>query len=136
MQRGAAREVRTDAPNAYGQAVVVYEVETWHLLHALLAQESGIVPALVEKIGLTISALQLAAERELDRLPTVTGSVDASKVYVTQSMNEVLTRDMPVAWLYHARGVQGRSVRLEQVEMDLRGELVSVARWKRREELR
>ncbi len=68
------------------------EVETWHLLHALLAQESGIVPALVEKIGLTISALQLAAERELDRLPTVTGSVDASKVYVTQSMNEVLTR--------------------------------------------
>jgi peptide/nickel transport system substrate-binding protein len=51
-------------------------------------------------------------------------------------VNEVLTRDMPVAWLYHARGVQGRSVRLEQVEMDLRGELVSVARWKRREELR
>jgi ATP-dependent Clp protease ATP-binding subunit ClpB len=68
------------------------EVETWHLLHALLAQESGIVPALVEKVGLTISALQLAAERELDRLPTVTGSVDASKVYVTQSMNEVFTR--------------------------------------------
>jgi ATP-dependent Clp protease ATP-binding subunit ClpB len=68
------------------------EVETWHLLHALLAQDSGIVPALVEKTGLTISALQLAVERELDRLPKVSGSVDTSKVYVTQSMNEVLTR--------------------------------------------
>ena len=68
------------------------EVETWHLLHALLAQDSGIVPALVEKTGLTISALQLAADRELDRLPKVSGSVDTSKVYVTQSMNEVLTR--------------------------------------------
>jgi len=68
------------------------EVDTWHLLHALLAQEAGIVPALVEKLGLTVSALQLAAERELDRLPKVSGSVDTSKVYVTQSVNEVLTR--------------------------------------------
>ena len=49
------------------------EVDTWHLLVALLAQEGGIVPSLVEKLGLTVSALQLAAdcrgvERMLDRL--------------------------------------------------------------------
>ncbi len=68
------------------------EVETWHLLAALLAQEEGIVPALVDKLGLTVSALQLAAERELERLPKVTGSVDVSKIYVTQAVNEVLTR--------------------------------------------
>ena len=68
------------------------EVETWHLLHALLSQENGIVPALVEKLGLTVSALQLAAERELDRIPKISGSVDTSKVYVTQAVNEVLTR--------------------------------------------
>ena len=67
------------------------EVETWHLLAALLAQEGGIVPSLVEKLGLTVSALQLAAARELDRLPKVTGSVDVSKIYVTPSLNEVLT---------------------------------------------
>lgn len=40
----------------------------------------------------------------------------------------------PVVWLYHARGVQGLSNRLEQVTMDLRGELVSVAQWTRREQ--
>lgn len=68
------------------------EVETWHLLHALLAQENGIVPAIVEKLGLTTPALQLAANRELDRLPRVSGSVDTSKIYVTQAVNEVLTR--------------------------------------------
>jgi ATP-dependent Clp protease ATP-binding subunit ClpB len=39
-----------------------------------------------------VSALALAAERELERLPKVTGSVDSSKVYVTQAVNEVLTR--------------------------------------------
>lgn len=36
---------------------------------------------------------------------------------------------LPVAFLYYARGVQGVSRRLHGVEMDLRGELVSVASW-------
>lgn len=47
-------------------------------------------------------------------------------------VDSLLQHDMPVAWLYHARGVQGRSVKLEHVVMDLRGELSSVARWTRR----
>lgn len=68
------------------------EVDTWHLLHALLAQDNGIVPALVTQAGLTPAALQLATIRELDRLTSVTGSVDTSKIYVTQAVNDVLTR--------------------------------------------
>lgn len=35
----------------------------------------------------------------------------------------------PVAWIYHARGVQGASRRLQGVTMDLRGELATVAAW-------
>ncbi len=87
MSRQAVTDAQSEARRRSNN-----EVETWHLLHALLVQENGIVPALVEKLGLTVSALQLAAERELDRLPKVSGSVDTSKVYVTQSVNEVLTR--------------------------------------------
>lgn len=49
-------------------------------------------------------------------------------------VDSLLHDAMPVAWLYHARGVQGLSARLQHVEMDLRGELVSVTRWVRREE--
>ena len=40
-----------------------------------------------------------------------------------------LTREAPVVWLYHSRGVQGVSSRMRNVTMDLRGELVTVARW-------
>jgi peptide/nickel transport system substrate-binding protein len=36
---------------------------------------------------------------------------------------------LPVAWLYLARGVQGMNRRVHGVTMDVRGELVSVARW-------
>ncbi len=44
-----------------------------------------------------------------------------------------LEERMPVVWLFHARGVQGRSRRLGGVQMDLRGELVTIARWTRRD---
>jgi peptide/nickel transport system substrate-binding protein len=36
----------------------------------------------------------------------------------------------PAAWLYLARGVQGMNRRVRGVTMDVRGELVSVARWR------
>jgi ATP-dependent Clp protease ATP-binding subunit ClpB len=68
------------------------EVDTWHLLSALLAQENGIVPGLLEKMNLGPGAMQLALERELERLPKVSGAVDTSKIYVTQAVNEALTR--------------------------------------------
>jgi ATP-dependent Clp protease ATP-binding subunit ClpB len=86
-----SRQAVTDA-QAIARRLNNNEVDTWHLLSALLAQENGIVPGLVDKMGLSASALQLAVDRELERLPKVTGSVDTSKVYVTQAMNDVLTR--------------------------------------------
>lgn len=36
----------------------------------------------------------------------------------------------PTAWLYHARGVQGVSRRIQGLRMDLRGELAGIARWR------
>ena len=86
-----SRQAVTDAQNI-ARRLNHNEVETWHLLAALLGQEQGIVPGLVEKLGLTAGAVQLAVDRELDRLPKVTGSVDVSKIYVTQAVNDVLTR--------------------------------------------
>lgn len=40
-----------------------------------------------------------------------------------------LIADMPAAWIYHARGVQGVASRLRNVRMDLRGELPTVTEW-------
>jgi len=86
-----SRQAVTDA-QAVARRLNHNEVDTWHLLSALLSQENGIIPGLVDKMGLSASALQLAVDRELDHLPKVTGSVDTSKVYVTQAVNDVLTR--------------------------------------------
>src|SRR6202790_5284931 len=86
-----SRQAVTDA-QALARRLNHNEVDTWHLLSALLGQENGIIPGLVDKMGLSASAWQLAVDRELERLPKVTGSVDTSKIYVTQAMNDVLTR--------------------------------------------
>src|ERR1043166_6134618 len=68
------------------------EVDTWHLFAALLGQENGIVPGLVDKMSVAAAALQAEVEREIARLPQVSGAVDTSKIYVTQAGNEALTK--------------------------------------------
>jgi peptide/nickel transport system substrate-binding protein len=40
-----------------------------------------------------------------------------------------LARDVPAAWIYHSRGLQGIARRMQGVRMDLRGELASLASW-------
>jgi peptide/nickel transport system substrate-binding protein len=42
----------------------------------------------------------------------------------------VFAEQLPVAWLYHARGVQGMNRRVLGVQMDVRGELPTVATWR------
>jgi peptide/nickel transport system substrate-binding protein len=37
---------------------------------------------------------------------------------------------IPVAFIYHGRGLQGITRRLRNVTMDVRGELVTAARWR------
>jgi peptide/nickel transport system substrate-binding protein len=74
--------------------------------------------------GFQSAELSAAFER-VRRAHDVTALVDAWR-----DVQRALARGEPTAWIYHARGVQGLSRRLEGVRMDLRGELVSVAGWR------
>jgi peptide/nickel transport system substrate-binding protein len=51
--------------------------------------------------------------------------VDAWRV-----VQRLLDDATPVAWVYHSRGVQGVTARLDGVTMDLRGEMPTIARWR------
>src|SRR5213594_1321407 len=42
----------------------------------------------------------------------------------------VFAEQLPVVWLYHARGVQAMNSRVQGVRMDMRGELPTVAAWR------
>ncbi|MGH7717242.1 MAG: peptide ABC transporter substrate-binding protein [Gemmatimonadaceae bacterium] len=63
----------------------------------------------------------------LERARSAATPNDARRAWL-EAQRELEART-PIAWIYHARGVQGAARRLRGVTMDLRGEMVSVARW-------
>lgn len=67
-------------------------IQQIHLLCALLQQESGLIPQLFQKMGLSAEAAVQDLERQIDQLPAVTGSGRrADSVYVAQDVDTVLT---------------------------------------------
>ena len=60
---------------------------------------------------------------------TRTASTRGAAVQAWQAVQAELARDVPVAWLYHSRGLQAIARRMQGVHMDLRGELVSIGTW-------
>jgi len=66
------------------------QVESWHLLHALVNQEHGIVPAVLNKMNQGANAVAIALDRELEKLPAVSGSMNASGVYMAAYMQKIL----------------------------------------------
>lgn len=62
----------------------------------------------------------------LQRVGELTGVVVPADPKAAQ---QVLAEQLPVIWLYHARGVQGMNQRVQGVQMDVRGELPSVTAW-------
>lgn len=58
-----------------------------HLLLAILQQKKGIAISILEKSGINVSALKTRIEREVDRIPKITGS--NQQVYLTARLNLV-----------------------------------------------
>lgn len=63
----------------------------------------------------------------LQPLGDITGVALPSDPLAAQRL---FAEQLPVVWLYHARGVQGMNRRVQGVRMDLRGELPTVAAWR------
>src|SRR5713101_1389752 len=70
------------------------QVEPLHLLGALVAQKDGVVPPLLGKLGVRSETIEAEIERELNRMPKVTG---AAEQYLSKASNEVLKRSFDEA---------------------------------------
>jgi len=65
------------------------QIEPVHLLAALVAQSDGVVPPLLARLGVPTEALSAEMEREIGRLPKVTGF---AQQHMGRALNEVLER--------------------------------------------
>ena len=59
------------------------QIEPLHLLWALVAQGDGVVPPLLEKLGCLAIALASEIEKQVERLPKVSG---ASEQYLSPEL--------------------------------------------------
>ncbi len=59
-----------------------------------------------------------------------TAGSDAALGDAWRAVQRELAREVPVSWVYHARGVQGVTRRLSGIRMDLRGELPTLTEWR------
>ncbi len=68
------------------------QVDVEHLLLALLEQEGGLAPSILNKADIRVGAIRNRIQQEVDRLPKVSGSaVSPDQVYVTPRITKLLT---------------------------------------------
>ena len=72
-------------------------LETWHILAALLAQDGGIVPALLAKMKIDAAGFAQNVEREIDRLPKVSGGGNVQQGAVSGTVQQVLGKSVEEA---------------------------------------
>jgi len=65
------------------------QVDSPHLLTAMLEDKDGTIPAIIGKIGATVGNLEGEIENELYNIPGVTGP-GASQVYMSQNLAKIL----------------------------------------------
>ncbi|WP_027190713.1 ATP-dependent chaperone ClpB [Fundidesulfovibrio putealis] len=114
---------------AIGQAQAVavrlghQQIDAGHLMLALVQQEQGLVPRLLERAGYDVRAYQRALDDELGKLPKVSGpGVQPGQVSVTPRVNEVL-----VAASDLAKSMKDEYVSVEHLFLTLADEPASSA---------
>ena len=69
------------------------EVDGEHLALALLTQEKGLIPRLLEKMNVPVENLKNALEMELRKRPRISGAgQEAGKIYVSQRLSQLLVK--------------------------------------------
>ena len=74
------------------------QIEQCHVLLALLMQEDGLVPQLLQKMGVAAPSVTAAAKELVAQLPAVTGSGrEMNKVYINRDVDAALTEAEAIA---------------------------------------
>jgi ATP-dependent Clp protease ATP-binding subunit ClpB len=69
------------------------QIDVEHLIAALLEQEGGLAPSILNKADINVPALARRIQQEIDKLPKVSGPAGApDQIYITARLQQLLTR--------------------------------------------
>ncbi|MBU3209197.1 ATP-dependent chaperone ClpB [Clostridium algidicarnis] len=98
------------------------QIDIIHLFAALVQQEDGLIPNILEKIGVNLKALRDNIDSELERLPKVLGSGAAGNpVYPTRGIEEVFIAAEKIADNFKDSYVSVEHVMLAIMDIDFKG---------------
>ena len=67
------------------------QVEPEHLLYALIDQENGLIPRLLEKLEISQDRMLSAIDRAIERIPKVSGpGREPDKIYISETTDKIL----------------------------------------------
>ncbi len=73
------------------------QIEQQHLVYALLTQQEGLIPQLLIQIGVNINGIVNRVQEEISKLPHVSGSREAGKIYIASDMDKIFTKSEKLA---------------------------------------
>ena len=95
------------------------QVDTIHLFSALMNQEDGLIPNIIEKMGISPDSVRRSVENELDRLPKVYGEGAQSQgVTATRRINEVLLKAEEISKDFKDSYISVEHVMLAIIELE------------------
>ncbi|MBU3194606.1 ATP-dependent chaperone ClpB [Clostridium algidicarnis] len=98
------------------------QIDIIHLFAALVQQEDGLIPNILEKMGVNLKALRDNIDSELERLPKVLGSGAAgNSVYPTRGIEEVFIAAEKIANNFKDSYVSVEHVMLAIMDIDFKG---------------
>ncbi len=95
------------------------QVDTIHLFSALMNQEDGLIPNIIEKMGISPDSVRRSVENELDRIPKVYGEGAQSQgVTATRRINEVLLKAEEISKEFKDSYISVEHVMLAIIELE------------------
>lgn len=116
--------VQQSLNDAYEEAVRNnhQQVDIIHLFSALLNQRDGLIPNVLEKMGVDVEGIKRKVNLELEKMPKVLGEgARSSGVTATRRINEVLVKAQDISEKFHDSYISVEHIMMAIMEVDAKG---------------
>ncbi|MGL4850397.1 MAG: ATP-dependent chaperone ClpB [Clostridium sp.] len=101
------------------------QIDTIHLLGALLEQNDGLIPNIFTKMGIGVKGLVDTVNREIQNGPKVSGE---TSVYISNKLNEVLIKSEDISKKFEDSYISVEHLMLSIMEVDKNGQVGNILR--------
>ncbi|CEH34205.1 ATP-dependent chaperone ClpB [Romboutsia lituseburensis] len=123
--------VQKSLNDAYSIAVKNHnqQVDVIHLLSALVNQEDGLIPNILEKMNVSVTSLDNSINVELSKLPQIHGEgISSQGVTATRKINEILIKAEEISKEFKDSYISVEHVMLAIIEMESNTNLGKILR--------